>query len=48
MQKDEEPFKRLEEKSQKVDQCPKRKTEEAVKAEKLLKAHGKAYEAGKF
>ena len=48
MQKDEERFKRLEEKSQNVDQRRKRKIEEAVEVEKQIKAHGKAYEAGKF
>ena len=48
MQKDEDRFKWLEEKSQKVDQRRKRKIEEAVEVEKQIKAHGKAYEAGKF
>ena len=46
--KDQQRFKRLEEKSQKVDEQKKWKIEEAIENEKRLRKGGTAYSAGKF
>ena len=46
--KDQQRLKRLEEKSQKVEEQKKRKIDEAAENEKRLREGGAAYSAGKF